>query len=87
MAALAVARTEMLLPATFSVGFSDAVYDETEHSDRIATQVSKQHARTRIGAPDVVSLLARAVYHAECALKESYDVATLALSGSCGTRG
>lgn len=53
---------------TFSVGFTDAHYDETEAQSRIAGIVGTEHHSVAIGPADIASVLPEVVRHAETPL-------------------
>lgn len=80
VAALGVATSGRKLPATFSVCYRDARYDESRYAEIVAAQVSQQHHRVVLSVDDVASGLPEAVRCAGTPLRESYNVASLLLS-------
>ena len=80
VAALGVATSGRKLPATFSVGYEDAAYDESRFAGIVAAQVSEEHHRVVLTVDDVATELPEAVRCAGTPLRESYNVASLLLS-------
>lgn len=65
---------------TFSITFGDRLIDEREHQLRVAAYLSCRHHAIELDIDEIESRLRRAIWHAECPLKESYNTAALALS-------
>lgn len=66
---------------SFGVAVADPRLDETGHQRRVACHLGLDHHHVPFRGDDVVELLPRAVWHAECPLKETIDAGALALSG------
>lgn len=72
---------------SFSIGFDDPDYDESVYQQELAKSLHCQVHRKTVRTEDVDELLRRAVLHSECPLKESYNTASLALSGLAKANG
>ncbi len=65
---------------SFSIVVGDGAASEAAYQQRVADALGCRHRAIRVDPHDVVRRLPAAVYHAECALRESYNTASLALS-------
>lgn len=68
---------------SYSVSFSDEnhqEYNELKYQECISKHVNSNHLNISFGVDDVERRLKQAVYHAEGALKETYNTCSLALS-------
>jgi asparagine synthase (glutamine-hydrolysing) len=65
---------------SFSVSFADREIDEAAYQRLMARHVESEHHEIAFDWPDIAAGLRRAVYHAECPLKETYNTASLLLS-------
>lgn len=65
---------------SFSVSFADAEIDEAAYQRLMTRHVASEHHEIAFDWPDIAAGLRRAVYHAECPLKETYNTASLLLS-------
>jgi asparagine synthase (glutamine-hydrolysing) len=65
---------------SFSVSFTDPAISEAKYQRLMAKHVGSCHHEVRFDSTDISQSLRRAIYHAECPLKETYDTASLALS-------
>ena len=64
---------------TFSIGFAEKRYDETEHARLAATTLGTEHREFRV-APDALATLPRLVWHYDEPFGDSSAIPTLALS-------
>ncbi len=72
---------------SFSVTFNQPMFDENTYQDLMVARVGTIH-NTVLHPPDQISAsLRHSVWHAECPIKESYNTASLALSGSTQAAG
>jgi asparagine synthase (glutamine-hydrolysing) len=72
---------------SFSVAFPDKTMCESKYQLQMAQAVNSVHHETVIDLKQVESRLAKAVYHSEMPLKETYNTASLALSESARVAG
>ncbi|MFI6326558.1 asparagine synthase (glutamine-hydrolyzing) [Nonomuraea sp. NPDC050556] len=79
-AVLATTALAGRLPATFSVGYHEATYDEKRYIDLIADQVSNKHHHLVLSTDQIAAELPAVVASAATPLRESYNAASLSLS-------
>ncbi len=72
---------------SFSIDFADRSFSEAEYQRLMARHVGSVHHETRFDWSEIEKRLARVVYHCECPLKETYNTASLALSGAARAAG
>jgi asparagine synthase (glutamine-hydrolysing) len=88
---LIAAKTRALRPAeplrTFSIAFRDRAFAETPYQRLVAERVHSVHHEVSFDVGDIVVLLPRAIAHAECPLKETYNTASLRLSAAAKEQG
>ncbi len=72
---------------SFSVAFTDKTMCESKYQLQMARVVNSVHHETVVDLNQVESRLAKAVYHSEMPLKETYNTASLALSESARASG
>jgi asparagine synthase (glutamine-hydrolysing) len=72
---------------SFSVSFEDRELDESPYQRLMSHYVDSEHHDIVFGEVDIAKHLRRAVYHSECPLKETYNTASLALSGAAKSNG
>ena len=72
---------------SFSIGFDQDDIDERAFQQLMSDHVGSTHHEILFDWPDISSRLKKAVYQAECALKESYNCCSLALSEMVSSRG
>lgn len=72
---------------SFSIGFDQDDIDERAYQQLVSQHVGSTHHEIMFDWPDISSRLKTAVYQAECALKESYNCCSLALSEMVNSRG
>ena len=65
---------------SFSVSFAERELDEAKYQRLMAGHVGSEHHEIRFDWREIEAGLRRAVYHAECPLKETYNTASLLLS-------
>ncbi|NCQ98159.1 MAG: asparagine synthase (glutamine-hydrolyzing) [Microcystis flos-aquae DF17] len=70
---------------SFSIGFEDKNICESYYRDILLRQLNFRHHEIRFNEQSISESLGKAIYHAECPLKETYNTASLALS-SCANR-
>ena len=70
---------------SFSIGFEDKNICESYYRDILLRQLNFRHHEIRFNEQSIGESLGKAIYHAECPLKETYNTASLALS-SCANR-
>jgi asparagine synthase (glutamine-hydrolysing) len=73
--------------STFSVGFDDPEYDESEAQQAVVRNYGTRHHATRIGAADIAEGFPQAVEHAETALFRSAPVPMQRLSAAVRAAG
>jgi len=66
---------------TFSVGFTDAAYDETAWQLMMADHLGTDHESIRVGDAEIAGAFARVVWHAESPLLRTAPAPLYALSG------
>lgn len=66
---------------TFSVGFTDAAYDETSWQSMMADHLGTDHESIRVGDAEIAGGFARVVWHAESPLLRTAPAPLYALSG------
>ncbi len=82
-----MARTVADPIGTFSVTFGDRMYDEDGFQDQVSDQIGSRHYRIAHQWADIEGDLRRSIWHSECPVKETYNTASMALSGAaraCG---
>jgi asparagine synthase (glutamine-hydrolysing) len=81
---LIAATIRALLPEhelrSFSVTFTQEAISEARYQQLMAQQIGSVHTEISFNPESVIKRLAKAVYHSECPLKETYNTASLALS-------
>jgi asparagine synthase (glutamine-hydrolysing) len=65
---------------TFSVGFKEAAFDETEYAQQIAKRYKTNHHEWLMQADDVIKLLPEAIGFRDAPVAEPTDVAVMVLS-------
>lgn len=65
---------------TFSINVHGHELSEAKHQRLLADALQSTHQEYWFQPQDILSRLQQAVYHSECALKETYNTASLALS-------
>jgi asparagine synthase (glutamine-hydrolysing) len=65
---------------SFSMDFEDKNISESKYQRMMANYVGSSHHELCFHFSDIATRLTKAVYHSECALKETYNTASLALS-------
>ena len=65
---------------TFSVGFKEAAFDETEYAALVAKRFSTHHHEWRMQADDVIKLLPEAIAFRDAPVAEPTDIAVMTLS-------
>jgi asparagine synthase (glutamine-hydrolysing) len=71
----------------FSIGFARGAVDERAHQRRVVEATGARHHVTELALEDISSDFARMIRHAECPVKESYNVASLRLAESAQAAG
>lgn len=66
---------------SFSVRFADPAICEGRYQQLMANHIGSRHHDTRFDWSDVMARLPQVIWHAEQPLKETYNTASLALSG------
>lgn len=72
---------------SFSMTFVDRSISESRYQRLMARHVGSIHHELVFDTGDIAETLGEAVYHSECALKETYNTASLALSRSARQSG
>lgn len=85
IAALAARRRPGI--ASFSVAFDDAAMNESRWQREVARTHGLTHHEVRFDVADIEARLAEMVYAAECPVKETYNVCSLALAGAARAAG
>jgi asparagine synthase (glutamine-hydrolysing) len=67
---------------TFSISFEQDRMCESAYQRKVAERLRSSHHEIPFGTDEIIEQMERAVYHAECPLKESYNTACLALARS-----
>jgi asparagine synthase (glutamine-hydrolysing) len=80
VAALAAALAPADRVATFSVTFPDDRISEVRFQRLMANALASTHTEVPLTPDDLLDGLHQAIWHSECPIKESYNVASLALS-------
>jgi asparagine synthase (glutamine-hydrolysing) len=75
-----MSRHSSLPVNTFSVGFQEAAFDETEYAATVARRFNTQHTEWRMQADDVIKLLPEAIGFRDAPVAEPTDMAVLTLS-------
>lgn len=65
---------------SFSVAFADKSISEAKYQRLMAEVVGSIHHELSFNHSHIIEYLRRTIYHSECALKESYNTASFALS-------
>ncbi len=65
---------------SYSVNFPDKAFSEGKFQRIVAKELGSIHHEVDFDAYGIASRLKKVIYHSECALKESYNTASLALS-------
>ncbi len=65
---------------SYSVNFPDKAFSEGKYQRIVANELGSIHHEIGFDDYSIVSRLKKVIYHSECALKESYNTASLALS-------
>ena len=65
---------------SFAIGFNNQDICESKYRNILLEQLNVNHQEITLKLPQISDNLKRAVYHAECPLKETYNTASLALS-------
>lgn len=65
---------------SFSIDFTDKNISEAKYQRIIAQSVNSIHHEILFKTEDIGKRLRKAIYHSECALKETYNTASMALS-------
>lgn len=66
---------------TFSAEIGSGDLDESEYQKIVKNCVQSQHFSTKVAEEEIWNNISNVIYHAESAVKESYDVAAYMLSG------
>jgi len=66
---------------TLSMEFEDDFFNEQKHQDTMVKFLQSEHFKMKFKEMDIIDGLKKVITHCECPLKESYNVASLALSG------
>ncbi|TCI85721.1 asparagine synthase (glutamine-hydrolyzing) [Tenacibaculum sp. M341] len=78
-------KISQLLPETrkeaFSIDFPDAKLSESFYQDIVAKEANSNLNKKVFHFNDIASRLQKSVYHSECPVKETYNTASLYLSG------
>jgi|AMFO01.1.fsa_nt_gi asparagine synthase (glutamine-hydrolyzing) len=85
-AALVCSETDRALK-TFSVGFTDAAYDETRWQQIMARHLGTDHQMIRVGDRDIATSFPRVVWHAETPLLRTAPAPLYALSSLVQAQG
>jgi asparagine synthase (glutamine-hydrolysing) len=72
---------------TFSIVFGDPLIDERDWQRMAANAFGCRHHEVALGLDAIEGLMRRAVTHAECPLKETYNTASLVLSAAARAAG
>jgi asparagine synthase (glutamine-hydrolysing) len=72
---------------TFSAVLADAALSERDHQQLVTRTLGTTHTEVPVGPDTLLAGLRQAVYHSECPVKESYNVASLLLSAAMRERG
>ena len=72
---------------TFSVHFPDAGLTERPYQQLVARSLDTAHTEVLVTPDDLMAGLSDAVWHCECPLKESYNVASMRLSQAVRSSG
>ncbi|OPZ92092.1 MAG: Asparagine synthetase (glutamine-hydrolyzing) 3 [Firmicutes bacterium ADurb.Bin419] len=65
---------------SFSIDFTEKNISESKYQRMVAQHVQSNHHETLFHFSDIANRLQDAVYYSECALKETYNTASMALS-------
>jgi asparagine synthase (glutamine-hydrolysing) len=65
---------------SFSIDFTDRNFSEKQFQNLVVEQLGTNHHEVVFGSRSIEKYLAKAIYHSECPLKETYNTASLALS-------
>jgi asparagine synthase (glutamine-hydrolysing) len=76
---MAAARPSASWPS-YSISFPDRGYDESRHQRIVARQLKTRHHEVMVNDRSVADELRTMVWHAECPVKESYNVCSYLLS-------
>jgi asparagine synthase (glutamine-hydrolysing) len=87
IAAMALVVTGSRTLPTFGIDVIDPRLSERAAQDATARALGLNHTSVPHTVNDIVNNLSRAVWHSECALKESYNTASLALSSTARSAG
>ena len=72
---------------TFSADFLDHSISEGFYQEKMAKYVKSEHNRILVTNHDVIEHLEQVIYHSECPLKETFNVASFLLSNLVRQRG
>lgn len=72
---------------TFSITFGDRMFDEDRFQDEVSGQIGSRHHRIAHPPADIEGDLRRSIWHSECPVKETYNTASMALSGAARAGG
>lgn len=87
MIAMRIARMEQGVKDAFSIDFVDAGLSETVYQQMVAAAGNYRLNRKTFFCNDIGNRLRQSIYHSECPVKETYNTASLSLSGSVAERG
>lgn len=72
---------------SFSITFGDPMFDEDRFQDAVSGHIGAQHHRIAHPRAEIEGALRRAIWHSECPVKETYNTASMALSGAARAGG
>jgi len=72
---------------SFSISFEDQEISESRYQRLVAARINSEHRETFFDWSQISGRLINAVFHSECALKETYNTASMALSQSARDAG
>lgn len=72
---------------SFSIDFTDRSVSESKFQRIMAGYVESNHHEILFNFSDISNRLSKVIYHSECALKETYNTASMALSQSVRSQG
>jgi asparagine synthase (glutamine-hydrolysing) len=72
---------------TYSVDFLDNSISEGFYQEKMAKYVKSEHNRILVTNQDIIKYLEQVIYHSECPLKETFNVASFLLSQTVRSKG
>jgi asparagine synthase (glutamine-hydrolysing) len=72
---------------TFSIGFEDAGYDESNYQQQMIAHLGADHSRISCGNADIAQAFVRAIWHTEAPILRTAPVPMMLLSGLVRSQG